>query len=104
MARQNPRQLTNLVDIVALALGSVIAGGSLVSCRVSDSDVKRWGSTEHGPDKLVAVLTHDKYDWPLRVASAMELLEMKPRSGRRIGVPRMVDSLAPLSPGERQKA
>jgi len=103
MVRQNPRQLPNLVNVVVLALGSVIAGGSLVSCRVSDSDVKRWGSTEHGPDKLVAVLTHDKYDWPLRVASAMELLEMKPRSGRRIGIPRMVDSLATLAPDERKK-
>lgn len=103
MVRQNPRQLTNLVNVVALALGSMVAGVSLTSCRVSDSDVKRWGSTEHGPDKLVAVLTHDKYDWPLRVASAMELLEMKPRSGRRVGIPRMVESLATLAPDERKK-
>jgi hypothetical protein len=92
-----------LVNAVALTLGTMIAGGTLVSCRVSDTDVKRWGSTEHGPDKLVAVLTHDKYDWPLRVASALELLEMKPRGGRRVGIPRMVDSLASLAPDERKK-
>jgi hypothetical protein len=92
-----------LVNVVAFTLGSMIVGGSLVSCRVSDTDVKRWGTTEHGPDKLVAVLTHDKYDWPLRIASALELLEMKPRAGRRVGIPRMVESLASLAPDERKK-
>jgi hypothetical protein len=92
-----------MVNVVALTLGAMIAGGSLVSCRVSDTDVKRWGSTEHGPDKLVAVLTHDKYDWPLRVSSALELLEMKPRAGRRVGIPRLAESLATLAPDERKK-
>jgi hypothetical protein len=102
MVRQNPRQLTNVVKLLAFGLGGVIASGALTACRVSENDVKRWGSTEHGPDKLVAVLTHDKYDWPLRVASALELLEMKPRGGRRIGIPRMVDSLATMTPDERK--
>jgi hypothetical protein len=75
----------------------------LTGCRVSDSDVQRWGSTEHGPDKLVAVLVHDKYDWPLRVEAARELMTMKPRSGRRIGINRLVEALAQLAPDERKK-
>jgi hypothetical protein len=88
----------------ALALATMGAGATvLVSCKVSDSDVKRWAITEHGPDKLVAVLTHDKYDWPLRVEAALELVQMKPRSGRRVGINRLVEALAQLTPDDRKK-
>ena len=60
-------------------------------------------STEQGPDKLAAVFTHDKYDHQLRVEAGLELMRMKPRSGRRIGVSRLIDCLAQLSPEERKK-
>ena len=102
--RKNPRQLNGLLQVSAFAVASALAGGALVGCRVSDSDVKRWGTTEHGPDKLVAVLSHDKYDWPLRIEAGLELLRMKPRAGRRIGINRLVESLAALAPDERKKA
>ena len=103
--RKNPRQLTNLrlVKVATLAIASVVATGGLVACRVNDTDVKRWGTTEHGPDKLVAVLTHDKYDFPLRTEAALELLRMKPRSGRRVGINRLVEALAQMAPDERKK-
>ncbi len=39
--------------------------------------------TDRGPRKLCAVLVHDKYDVALRVESALALIRMKPRSGRR---------------------
>jgi hypothetical protein len=98
MVKKNRRQVQHLLRGLLFAAIFAAAG-----CRVSDTDVKRWGTTEHGPDKLVAVLTHDKYDWQLRVEAALELMRMKPRSGRRIGVNRLVDSLALLAPEERKK-
>jgi hypothetical protein len=70
---------------------------------VNDGDIRRWGTTEHGPDKLVAVVSHEKYDWPLRVDAALELVRMKPRSGRRVGINRIVETLAYMSPDERKK-
>lgn len=75
---------------------------SLSGCRVNESDVERWGSTAHGPDKLVAVLTHSKYDPSLRVAAGLELVKMKPRNGRRVGITMLVDALSTLSPDERK--
>src|SRR5262245_52466824 len=98
MVKKNRRQVQHLLRGLLFAAVFAVAG-----CRVSDTDVKRWGTTEHGPDKLVAVLTHDKYDWQLRVEAALELLRMKPRSGRRIGINRLVESLALLAPDERKK-
>jgi hypothetical protein len=88
----------------ALTIACATASGSLLlGCHVSDSDVKRWATTEHGPDKLVAVLTHDKYDWQLRDQAALELIQMKPRGGRRVGINRLVEALAQLTPDERKK-
>jgi hypothetical protein len=98
MVKQNRRQVRDLLRVSLFA----VAITCFLGCRVSDTDVHRWGSTEHGPDKLVAVLTHDKYEWPLRVEAALELLRMKPRSGRRIGINRSVDALATLTPDERK--
>ncbi len=86
---------------VGLSLVLLGVSASLASCRVSENDVTRWGSTEHGPDKLVAVITHDKYEWPLRVAAGLELLRMKPRNGRRVGINRLVDALALMSAEDR---
>lgn len=82
---------------VAAALG-LGAGG----CRVSEDDIHRWESTAHGPDKLRAVLQHDKYESPLRVEAALSLIRMKPRAGRRVGIGIMVDTLAMIAPEARQ--
>ena len=103
MERRNRRQLVSSLRISAFVLATAAFGATLVGCRVNESDVKRWGSTEHGPDKLAAVLTHDKYDTQLRVEAGLELLRMKPRSGRRIGISRLIECLAQLSPEERKK-
>jgi len=105
MVKENRRQVHHLLtrSISIFAVASAIATTCLIGCKVSETDVRRWGSTEHGPDKLVAVLTHDKYAWDLRVESALELLRMKPRSGRRIGINRLVESLALLPPDDRKK-
>jgi hypothetical protein len=82
---------------------AAVPGVVLVGCHVNESDVKRWATTEHGPDKLVAVLTHDKYDWQLRDEAALELMQMKPRSGRRVGINRLVEALAQLTPDDRKR-
>ena len=64
---------------------------SMNGCAVSESDVSRWEGTEHGPYKLVAVVTHDKYSWPLRTKAAIALAEMPPRGGQRQGISFLVD-------------
>ncbi|MBI5538076.1 MAG: hypothetical protein HY898_35470 [Deltaproteobacteria bacterium] len=86
---------------VALA-AAMMAGAVGTGCRVSENDVHRWESTEHGPEKLVAVVTHDKYEPSLRIQSALALVRMKPRGGRRVGITKMVDALAQLSPEARR--
>jgi hypothetical protein len=83
---------------VLLSLATV----SVAGCRVSENDVHRWEGTQQGPDKLVAVLLHDKYDLALRVEAAMSLVRMKPRAGRRIGIGKMVDTLEAVAPEARQ--
>lgn len=92
----------NVVLAAAIALGTLGASGSLLGCRVGDANIEHWGTTEHGPDKLVAVLTHDKYELALRQHAALELVRMRPRNGRRIGINRLVDALATLGPDERK--
>lgn len=71
-------------------------------CRVNEDDIHRWEGTAHGPDKLRAVLLHDKYEIPLRVEAALSLVRMKPRQGRRIGIGMMVETLAEVTPEARQ--
>jgi hypothetical protein len=84
--------------LLALSLSAAAMAG----CRVSQDDVHRWEGTQQGPDKLVAVLLHDKYDLPLRVEAAMSLVRMKPRAGRRIGITKMVETLEHVTPEARQ--
>jgi hypothetical protein len=80
----------------------MLAGVLAVGCRVNENDVRRWEGTEHGPDKLVAVMMHDKYEPSLRVQAALALVRMRPRGGRRLGITRMADSMALLSPEARR--
>ena len=56
-----------------------------------ENDVKRWETTQRGPYKLVAVVTHDKYSWELRTEAAMSLIRMPPRGGVRQGIAFLVD-------------
>jgi len=96
-------RVATLLTAAAIGLCCVAGLGVLVGCRVSNSDIKRWGTTEHGPEKLVAVVSHEKYDWPLRAEAALELIRMKPRSGRRVGINRLIETLSFMSPDERKK-
>lgn len=72
--------------VLASSLGAFSSG-----CAVSESDVHRWEQTERGPYKLVAVITHDKYSWQLRIDSALALIHMAPRGGRRLGISYLAD-------------
>ncbi len=71
----------------ALAGAVLLVGASGgVGCAVSDSDVHRWETTEGGPEKLYAIVTHDKYALPLREEAVLSLIHMRPRSGKRVGL------------------
>ncbi len=97
------------------SLLAIAATASLAGCRVDETDIRRWETTLHGPEKLDAVLGHSKYDTALRVEAAMALVRMKPRGGKSVGLssdcnpsgPRrgekcgLVETLARLSPEER---
>ncbi|HEY2516987.1 MAG TPA: hypothetical protein VGI39_39215, partial [Polyangiaceae bacterium] len=72
--------------VLASSLGAFSSG-----CAVSESDVHRWEQTERGPYKLIAVMTHDKYSWQLRIDSALALIHMGPRGGRRLGISYLAD-------------
>jgi hypothetical protein len=85
-----------------LCLASAGGGLTISGCRINENDIHRWESTAHGPDKLRAVLLHDKYDTALRVEAASSLVRMKPRQGRRVGIGIMVETLASVSPEARQ--
>jgi hypothetical protein len=74
---------------MAAALATAAASAS--GCRVSENDVKRWETTQHGPLKLVAVVTHDKYGWDLRTDAALSLIRMPPRGGVRQGINFLID-------------
>jgi len=87
-----------------ILLASVIAAaGAQTGCAVSENDVHRWENTERGPEKLVAVLTHDKYSMQLRTEAAMSLIRMKPRAGKRVGIDQLVAALATLDEDARRK-
>jgi hypothetical protein len=74
-----------LCSLVMLA-GSLAGLGATAGCAVSESDVHRWETTEGGPEKLYAIVTHDKYSWPLREEAALSLVRMRPRNGKRVGL------------------
>jgi hypothetical protein len=74
-----------LFSLVLLA-GALSGLGVVSGCAVSESDVHRWETTEGGPEKLYAIVTHDKYSWPLREEAALSLVRMRPRNGKRVGL------------------
>lgn len=89
-----------IAALAAIMLSGLGSGG----CRVSQDDIHKWEGTERGPEKLVAVITHDKYEPELRVEAALALVRMKPRGGRRVGVPAMVSAIASLKKAEDRVA
>jgi hypothetical protein len=95
---QVARGATRTALLVGLLGGATLTGG----CRVNEDDVHRWESTERGPEKLVAVVTHDKYAYALRTEAALSLIRMRPRAGRRIGIELLTNSLSEISPEARQ--
>src|SRR5690606_19416628 len=72
------------------------------ACQTTRADVDRWATTENGPVKLRAVMSHSKYDVKLRADAALALAGMKPRGGRRIGIDVLLDTLTQLPPRLRQ--
>jgi hypothetical protein len=86
---------------VATLVGALAVGGSTVGCAVTEGDVTRWETTERGPEKLAAVVGHAKYKPELRVSAAEALIRMKARSGKRIGIDNLMNTLAALSDAER---
>jgi hypothetical protein len=78
--------------VAAAAFVALVAGlgGMASGCAVSDSDVRRWETTEGGPEKLYAIVTHDKYAWQLREDAALSLIHMRPRNGKRLGLEYLV--------------
>lgn len=76
---------------MGLMVGALACAAGVSGCRVSESDVHRWETTERGPFKLVAVITHDKYAWNLRVEAALSLVRMPPRGGSRGGIKILCD-------------
>ncbi|KYF58488.1 hypothetical protein BE04_37270 [Sorangium cellulosum] len=88
--------------LLVLCLATAGVGLATSGCRVNENDIHRWETTAHGPDKLRAVLFHDKYDNSLRIEAATSLIRMKPRQGRRVGIGIMVETLATMAPEARQ--
>ena len=84
---QRRHRAFHLSFIATVGLSALVSAG----CRVSDTDVKRWETTQHGPQKLVAVITHDKYPIELRTEASMSLIRMPARGGQRQGIKYLVD-------------
>jgi hypothetical protein len=85
------RSLGAWARVLCVALGMGTLSFAASGCRVSETDVKRWESTQRGPYKLVAVITHDKYPLELRTEAAMSLIRMPARGGVRQGIKFLVE-------------
>lgn len=86
-------------------LSGVVLVGALAGfgCRVNTDDLRRWEKTQNGPDKLVAVLIHDKYEKELRVEAAWSLVDMKRRGGQPVGLNRLIEELQKMSASDRRE-
>lgn len=83
--------------LAAVASAALFVAG----CRIEEADVHRWANTQQGPRKILAVMTHDKYLPPLRLEAAMTLTTMQPRSGRKVGLEKLLEGLQQLSKTKR---
>ena len=86
--------------VAAAVLAAFCFAGT--GCRIDEDDVRRWETTRQGPEKLKAVLYHEKYEIPLRVEAALSLIRMKQRGGRHIGIPILIETMAETEPDARQ--
>jgi hypothetical protein len=84
------RNVGAAVSATALGLCALAAAGATAGCAVSESDAHRWETTENGPGKLYAIVTHDKYSYPLREEAALSLVRIRPRNGKRVGLEYLV--------------
>lgn len=84
---------------LTLALAGLLGG-----CRVNEGDVKRWETTQRGPFKLVAVITHDKYPIELRTDASMSLISMPSRGGVRQGIKFLIEKYKDEDGEEREGA
>lgn len=98
-----PKATLKHIARLALLAGIAATVPAASGCAVSKDDVHRWEGTERGPEKLVAVVTHDKYALELRTEAALSLIRMKPRNGKRIGIDMLLHALEGLSEESRKK-
>ncbi|HET8933448.1 MAG TPA: hypothetical protein VFN67_08420 [Polyangiales bacterium] len=66
---------------------------------MTEKDVDAWKGTRKGPGKMVAVMLADKFDMPLRVYAALELVEMERQDVD--GVTEMQHAIQKLEPETR---
>jgi len=86
-------------NLQRLTLAACLVAGA--GCRTDTEDVHRWANTQQGPRKLMAVMTHEKYQPELRIEAAMTLVRMKPRAGRRVGIDELIAGFADLPAARR---
>jgi hypothetical protein len=86
-------------------LGACLAVAPTQSgCAVGADDLHRWEGTEHGPDKLYAVIVHNKYSDTLRTEAILGLVRMPARSGQRIGLRMLTEKHKTAAGDERDAA
>ena len=93
----------NSLQLVLTLAGSGALAVAAPGCRVDEQDLARWETTQRGPDKIRAVVTHDKYELNLRVEAALSLIRMPARGGRFVGIDILVESLGATPAGDREK-
>lgn len=82
-----------------LVLMSIASGLLCGACKVTEKDVDTWKNTRKGPGKMVAVMLADKFDMPLRIYAALELVEMERQDVD--GVTEMQHAIQKLEPETR---
>ncbi|MGF1466095.1 MAG: hypothetical protein ACFCGT_08165 [Sandaracinaceae bacterium] len=75
---------------------------ALVGCKVTPENIDYWTGTVKGPGKIVAVLTHDKYEDELRVHAGLALVRMDPRQEIN-GVTELEEALNRLDEGTQAR-
>jgi hypothetical protein len=92
----------SLLNAVAQARGADPA--LLTRIELTLAELRNAETAGNAPDdKLVAVLSHDKYERDLRVEAAWSLIEMPKRGGQAIGLTRLIEELNKLAVTERRE-
>lgn len=98
------RQGTSTTRALWFALATAALPAAAGGCRVNEGDIKRWETTQRGPHKLVAVITHDKYPIELRTDAAMSLIRMPARGGTKQGIKFLIEKYKNEEGEEREGA